>query len=1132
MFKPCLEIPKKQTKKFDSSLCIICQTEVKKPKRGQPQKKEASSFQVFIDVVKILEESGDTRYHNLYDVIKNKTCNDLEREEFCYHSVPCRRDFQRIHSNQKRKTSEAPSQSSKTSNKASNPTKVSRRGTVSFDKNLCLFCQLHLEDEQIINLCQDSRDQSLKEAFDECPVSLVLYKIRTSHAFDGMAGDIKYHHSCWRDKIDKRVPEVQIQVPSQPVSYSSLPLGPIVMNVNELDIDREDETTISTRTLDLSDMELRNGRVVITNNERLAAESPSDVLKEVIFAEIVEATKVELMRGRALTLNNIVEIYKTKTDDYGAFDTRNDAAIRIEIKRMLDKRICNKMKGVEFITASGSRQSQRLVTNDIKAFAQKYAEENHSLSSNAEVEILTKACKILRKRTLEFRKMNTSKVENFSIGFEDENQKFPPLLLSFFEGLLFSHGGFERKCSERKNLTETCASSVLYNIKTNRQVNYARKRKTRSRHTHIPEQLIYRTLAIRHCARDNAVLRLLSAPNFGLTLTPRTSLLIETMIANAMTKIIQKEGVYVPPNMKRGVRVSFHMDNFDELTLTFDGKNTVHYLLIVGFQRRVGEFEPLKLKLEKTSKLTLQENNFADLLPCEETSNKQFKRTDGCLNVTCSSGYKKSRSSSLFTWISMRSFEYLLTCDEDVSFISDHIKNTIASAEETIENTSRWTLDNLRLPSFAASNSLVIDQEISLTNIFSLPFIAGPASSISAVYTGLVTADRVSKIASSESHHAESSPDGKADHEVDHCDILTRPLKPPPSWKTIIVLDLDLYAKAYKLVNSRDDLRNRYVLCLGELQIVFAEIRAIGTFIDSSGIDDAWMAAEWFDSESLLRQVKECSNMKRALAAHEATLTAVNTMILQGALCWYKEIKWFDEELLNSLRIARDVVSGKNMNTAMFRDSWNQFQQHMSELNLEEKINEFVTSNKKNRMLQFLVRYSQMVTRLFTFIEATRSRDWILHLDALEDMIPDFASMNRINYRRYAATYVADMRHLQTSDIETWNYFKDGNFCCQKNDIPFTAIGRDHCGEQENKVLKGRGGVAGQSSNSNSTNRYFMTAPVLAQIYSDMERAGGEANSKKKFHHQLGKAYTDRQNKWITSLLLTFEKHGLCISSE
>ena len=57
-----------------------------------------------------------------------------------------------------------------------------------------------------------------------------------------------------------------------------------------------------------------------------------------------------------------------------------------------------------------------------------------------------------------------------------------------------------------------------------------------------------------------------------------------------------------------------------------------------------------------------------------------------------------------------------------------------------------------------------------------------------------------------------------------------------------------------------------------------------------------------------------------------------------------------------------------------------------------------------------------MVTRLFTFTETTRSRNWKIHLDALEDMIADFSSMDRINYRQLSALLITDMRYLENND--------------------------------------------------------------------------------------------------------------------
>ena len=47
-------------------------------------------------------------------------------------------------------------------------------------------------------------------------------------------------------------------------------------------------------------------------------------------------------------------------------------------------------------------------------------------------------------------------------------------------------------------------------------------------------------------------------------------------------------------------------------------------------------------------------------------------------------------------------------------------------------------------------------------------------------------------------------------------------------------------------VHSREDMRDKCILRLGELHAVFAHIRAIGALIVCSGLEDAWIEAEWF----------------------------------------------------------------------------------------------------------------------------------------------------------------------------------------------------------------------------------------------------------------------------------------------
>ena len=97
--------------------------------------------------------------------------------------------------------------------------------------------------------------------------------------------------------------------------------------------------------------------------------------------------------------------------------------------------------------------------------------------------------------------------------------------------------------------------------------------------------------------------------------------------------------------------------------------------------------------------------------------------------------------------------------------------------------------------------------------------------------------------------------------------------------------------------------------------------------------------------------------------------------------------------------------------------------------------------------------YKNMVHRLFMFIEASRNRDWLLHLHSAKELMQDFISMDRIKYRRMWAVYIADMIKLETDEPDVWESFMQGNFSCQKSKIPGTALGRDYAGEQVNKIL-------------------------------------------------------------------------------
>ena len=71
--------------------------------------------------------------------------------------------------------------------------------------------------------------------------------------------------------------------------------------------------------------------------------------------------------------------------------------------------------------------------------------------------------------------------------------------------------------------------------------------------------------------------------------------------------------------------------------------------------------------------------------------------------------------------------------------------------------------------------------------------------------------------------------------------------------KAIISLDLDVCEKVYLLVHGCEDLCNRYIIRLGELHIVFAMVRAIGTYIEGSGIGQSWVKLGWFSENTMTK---------------------------------------------------------------------------------------------------------------------------------------------------------------------------------------------------------------------------------------------------------------------------------------
>ena len=143
---------------------------------------------------------------------------------------------------------------------------------------------------------------------------------------------------------------------------------------------------------------------------------------------------------------------------------------------------------------------------------------------------------ILRKKTYD--DMRTNPV-SFYKSVEYGPTSCPPALEYFSRWLL--SGNRNRKLGDPMEthvdiLAKTTSSFIMNNIKTDRQVLYKPKNDEsyRPRHSYTPLHTIGMGLALRSYDRINAVLDLLSAPNYGITITSCSCLQWETVIANTI----------------------------------------------------------------------------------------------------------------------------------------------------------------------------------------------------------------------------------------------------------------------------------------------------------------------------------------------------------------------------------------------------------------------------------------------------------------------------------------------------------------------------------------------------------------------------------------------------------------------
>ena len=800
------------------------------------------------------------------------------------------------------------------------------------------------------------------------------------------------------------------------------------------------------------------------------------VLTQATNVEFLSSLSEFLQEGNVTTMGKIEEHYRRIASDHGLNDAQMKT--RKQIKALLEEEL--ESIGIVFSNPKRVREPQRVSLKAATDVAMSAAEESYQ-DIEKNMGILFQAARILRRAVL------VNENWEFTGSFEeiDIAKVVPKEVSCFFKWCTQGQVDMEI-ISAKQDFTglkkaHRLSQFYMYEMLSKRQA--ANVNCTTTRHIREMPLQVAVGLTMHACTRSRFLIQFLH--NIGASIDYGRVLRLETKIATEVVKSMDEYGgAYVPSQLVKGRFVYCAADNIDFLEDTPYGKGTLHGTVMVVYQEKEDTDASTAVKISGPSSLRSLRSippSLSEVTPCIipkgcRPENPLISQNNNMVEKNIIESYWAED----VTWM----MASILPLSNNQDVIEEVPMDTSSDAlhDDEIKSTSK---SSKTVPTWSAYNS-VLNEAKKETRVCVLPLIETSPTNTSIQLTFMKKLEKITSYVT-------------------------------PQAKTVVSLDLGLYKPVLKLAMANKELSKNWVLRPGELHIIMAMLRAIGSFLDGTGLDS--ILSSLYD-DSTVTNILAGKCVRRAIEAHISLRLALFKCYIDEFYKLHPQIK---EKLEPELEKLVDALQGKNSNEV--KSMHNKVTKLLKDLNVLAKMKAFNAKESEEKpTFRVVLQYMQMVDTMLIFIRSVRTANWDLHLAALEEFVKYFFALDLTNYSSMIAWYIADMKQLESKHPDLWNEFKRGNWVVHKSKTSFCALGADEALEHENRAMKVLGGLVNITQKKPALTRFFLTSPELSRLTAEAKSMFAITEYERTNHHHLTASKAKQQQQDFAHLYTSLTK--------